>query len=98
MRAARVRSVSAADRLRVVAGHLRAVDRLIAQGRTREAVAQLRAVRAALGAVVSQICRHHAFHCLGAAADSAESDDLLGVLRSTVTVPTRRAVRSPRAA
>ncbi len=46
-------------RMRTIHGHVRAVERLVRDGRTREAVRQLRAVRAALSEVVMEICRAH---------------------------------------
>ncbi|MDQ7844504.1 MAG: metal-sensing transcriptional repressor [Armatimonadota bacterium] len=88
MTAPSVSSVS--TRLRVIQGHLQAVDRLVAQGRTLEAVAQLRAVRAALGAVTAQICRHHMLRCLRAGASSPEVDDLLTAFRAAAGRTHRR--------
>lgn len=46
-------------RVRTIHGHVRAVERLIRDGRTLEALAQLRAVRAALGAMAVEMCRVH---------------------------------------
>ena len=71
-------SVSA--RLRVIEGHLRAVDRLVLECRTREAIAQLLAVRGALGVVASQTCRQHLLGCLR--SGSSEADDVLAVFRA----------------
>lgn len=74
------RGVSVTDRLRIIAGHLRAVDDLIADGCTFEAVSQLLAVRAAVGAVAIEICRHSIPYGLEGGEPSAPAE-LLALLR-----------------
>lgn len=88
MMSASPRGPSVSARLRVIEGHLRALDRLVSECRTREALAQLLAVRGALGAVASQICRQHLLGCLS--SGSSEVDDVLAVFRAATAQRTGR--------
>lgn len=68
-------------RLRTVQGHLQAANRMVRAGRNLDAVAQLQAVRAALGRVALQICRDHASRCLTRDPSVAAMDDLVATVR-----------------
>lgn len=68
------------DRLKTIEGHLRAVRRLLAEGRTLEAAAQLQAAQGAVRRLSIVVCKEHALRCLGADAAPAAVAELVAVI------------------
>lgn len=68
------------DRLKTIEGHLRAVRRLLTEGRTLEAAAQLQAAQGAVRRFSIVVCKEHALHCLGTDASPAAVAELVDVI------------------
>ena len=76
-------------RIHTIQGHLRAVERLVASGRTLEACAQLQAVRGALTEIAILTSQSHAEHCLSHKGSASEVMELVDLVRASL------AARSP---
>ncbi len=79
-------------RLHTIHGHLRAIERLVASGRTLEACAQLQAVRGALSEIAILTCQTHAERCLRRRVSPAEVMELVDLARVSLAgrSPSRR--------
>lgn len=81
-------------RLRTIRGHLRAVEHLAGSGQSLRAVAQLHAVRAALGDVAAKALRHHVERCMEGGGSVGGIDDLLAAVSHAVARARRGTGRS----
>lgn len=76
-------------RLHTIYGHLRALERLVASGRTLEASAQLRAVREALAEFGLLVYGIHIERCLRQTAALPEITELVGLNRAVLAARAR---------
>ena len=76
-------------RIHTIQGHLRAVERLVASGRSLEACAQLQAVRGALTEITILTSQFHAERCLSGKGSPSEVMELVDLARASL------AARSP---
>ena len=71
-------------RVQTIHGHLQAVERLVASGRTLEACAQLQAVRGALTEIAILTFQSHAEHCLSRRGSPSEIMKLVDLARASL--------------
>ena len=73
------------DRLARIEGHVRAIRRMVDEGRAcEEVLLQVSAVRAALRSVTSRLLEHHLEHCIAGITDPSAKDAALAELRTVL--------------